>query len=199
MIHHHKDKYKSFAELLRGERENKDFKILVGDRNSDTTILAPHGGKIESMTSEIAHAVAGQEFNLYCFEGIKRNRNYEALHITSHRFDEPLCLRLLSRSRHVFTIHGCDGNDNAVYIGGRNKAMKKILALRFQEAGFTAHEGNHAFSGDETTNICNLGTTGEGIQLELTKRLRDSSAVYEFASALRSMILSLQPTSVRVV
>ena len=192
MTNQHKDKYSGFAELAQYERKGKDFRILVANRNSDTTILAPHGGKIESMTSEIARAVAGQEFNLYCFEGIKKNRNYETLHITSHRFDEPDCIQLLSHSQNVFAIHGCDGDHKTIYIGGRNKTMRKHLALKLQEAGLTAQENDHAFPGKEENNICNRGVTGEGTQLELTRGLRNSSAINEFVKILRAMILLLQ-------
>jgi phage replication-related protein YjqB (UPF0714/DUF867 family) len=182
---HHKDKYSSFEELALHEREGKDFRILVADRDSDTTILAPHGGKIESMTSDIAEAIAGEEFNLYCFEGIKTNRNYETLHIASHR--------LLSRSPHVFAIHGCDGNHKTIYVGGLNKTMRKCLTLSLREVGLAADENNSRFAGEEVSNICNRGATGEGIQVELTRGLRNSSAINEFVVTLRTILLSRQP------
>jgi phage replication-related protein YjqB (UPF0714/DUF867 family) len=54
---------------------------------SDVCIIAPHGGKIEKWTSEIATALAGDDYNLYLFEGLKRAKNRD-LHITSSRFDE---------------------------------------------------------------------------------------------------------------
>jgi len=186
----HKDKYICFEELARYEREGKDFRILVGARGSDTTILAPHGGKIESMTSEIAQAIAGQEFNLYCFEGIKRQCNYEALHISSHRFDEPNCIQLLTHSRHVFAIHGCDCNHKTIYVGGRNKTLRKSLTWNLREVGLIAQESNHRFAGEEESNICNRGATGEGIQFELTKGLRGSSTINEFVATVRTILLS---------
>jgi phage replication-related protein YjqB (UPF0714/DUF867 family) len=192
MDRQYKDKYICFEELARYEREGEDFRIFVADRDSDTTILAPHGGKIESMTSEIAKAIAGQEFNLYCFEGIKTNRNYEALHITSHRFDEPNCIQLLTHSPHVFAIHGCDGNHKSIYVGGRNKTLRKRLTLNLREAGLIAQESNHRFAGEEESNICNRGSTGEGIQFELTKGLRDNSVISEFIATVRTMLLSRQ-------
>ena len=185
-----KDKYGCFEELARYEREGEDFRILVVDRGSDTTILAPHGGKIESMTSEIAKAIAGQEFNLYCFEGIKKNCNYETLHITSHRFDEPNCIQLLSRSPHVFAVHGCDGNHKTIYVGGRNKALRKSLTLNLREAGLIVQESSRRFAGEEESNICNRGATGEGIQFEVTKGLRGSSTINEFVATVRTILLS---------
>jgi phage replication-related protein YjqB (UPF0714/DUF867 family) len=186
----HEDKYICFEELARHQHEGKDFRILVADRGTDTTILAPHGGKIESMTSEIAQAIAGREFNLYCFEGIKRTYNYKTLHITSHRFEEPRCIQLLSHSQRVVAIHGCDGNHKAIYVGGRDKKLRKTLAMNLREAGLFAQESNHQFPGEEESNICNRGVTGEGIQLELTRGLRNSSAIHDCVGVVRTMLLS---------
>jgi phage replication-related protein YjqB (UPF0714/DUF867 family) len=53
-------------------------------------IIAPHGGKIEPGTSEIAAAIAGDDYSLYRFQGL-RDRPREELHITSAKFDEPTC------------------------------------------------------------------------------------------------------------
>jgi phage replication-related protein YjqB (UPF0714/DUF867 family) len=82
------DKYRDFAALSRTEREGVDFDIVCRARSSAVAVIAPHGGKIESGTSEIATAVAGDDFNLYCFQGLKPRHN-TSLHITSGRFDEP--------------------------------------------------------------------------------------------------------------
>ena len=179
----------SFEELARHEREGEDFRVVVKDRNSATTILAPHGGRIESGTSEIAQAVAGEGFNLYCFEGIKRSGNYALLHIASDRFDEPRCIRLVSRSRNVIAIHGCRGVRKSVLLGGRNEPLKRVLALNLREAGISVREEGHPFSGERPDNICNRGIEGEGIQCELTSRLRDGSARDIFIKTVRATLL----------
>jgi phage replication-related protein YjqB (UPF0714/DUF867 family) len=47
------DVYQNFAELGEAEREDLDFRIYVVRREgSSTVIVAPHGGAIESGTSE---------------------------------------------------------------------------------------------------------------------------------------------------
>lgn len=194
MVRRHKDKYGSFQELARNEREGKDFRILMEDRDSGTTVLAPHGGKIESGTSEIAKAIAGRDFNLYCFEGMKRNRNHTALHIASHRFNEPKCLLLLSHSSTVLVIHGCEGDREEVFVGGRNKTLRRIFAQKLQESGLIALENRHSFPGEEEHNICNRGVTGEGIQFELTAALRNGLAVDQFVKSVRNTILTEQTT-----
>jgi phage replication-related protein YjqB (UPF0714/DUF867 family) len=46
------DKYRSFDELRRSGREAVDFRIRVKKHDARVAIIAPHGGKIESGTSE---------------------------------------------------------------------------------------------------------------------------------------------------
>ena len=53
------DKYSTYAKLRENEREGIDFTICIADRPASVAVIAPHGGKIEVGTSEIATAIAG--------------------------------------------------------------------------------------------------------------------------------------------
>jgi phage replication-related protein YjqB (UPF0714/DUF867 family) len=123
------DKYRNFEQLANSEQENVDFRILCRARESNTVIVAPHGGAIEPGTSEIADAVASEDSSFYAFEGLKPDHNGD-LHITSSRFDEPRCIALIESSVFVITIHGEASDLKAIYLGGRdaqqlyNKLMK---------------------------------------------------------------------------
>src|SRR5512138_1418022 len=99
------DRYPDFATLSRNERAGVDFDILVRQARREFAIVAPHAGGIEPGTSEIADAIAASNFSYYAFEGLKPRGNAD-LHITSTRFDEPMCLRLIGQSEVVLTIHG---------------------------------------------------------------------------------------------
>src|SRR5580698_7765372 len=108
------DKYANFGELAKAE---KRFLVRSKLRNtSSTVVVAPHGGKIEPGTSEIAEAIAGQNLSFYAFEGDK-GQNNASLHITSTNFDEPRCLALVARSVRVVAIHGKAGDDDVVLLG----------------------------------------------------------------------------------
>jgi len=99
--------YRGFADLAKHQVRGKDYEIIVSRRPpSRVAVVAPHGGRIEPRTSEIARAIAADEFNLYLFEGIRSSKNYTALHLTSHFFDEPECLVLIAQSPFVVAIHG---------------------------------------------------------------------------------------------
>jgi len=188
----HIDRYHSFGELVEHEVEGIDFRRTVLRRPfSPVAVIAPHAGKIESSTSEIARAIAGEDFNLYLFEGIKKRGNYAALHITSRRFDEPSCLELLSTCSFVITIHGCVGHDERILIGGLDHWLKNKVAAELRQAGLDVRNDGHHFQATNPENICNRGQSNKGVQLELTKALRSSAYTQRFVTAVRAVLLSL--------
>ena len=68
----HLNKYGSYAELARYEVQGRDYRVRASERpHSPLLIVAPHGGMIEIGTSEIAHCVAGNEYSVFSFEGLK--------------------------------------------------------------------------------------------------------------------------------
>lgn len=166
-----KDCYTNFDQLSRHAVEGRDYRITVIARGAALTVAAIHGGGIEPGTSELALAIAGQEFNCYLFEGLRPGSN-EDLHISSIYFDEPRLLELLQSSQAVLTVHGCTGSAAVTYIGGRDEAIKKALIGRFRQAGWAAHNGRGALSGSYAANPCNRGQSGQGVQLEFSRGLR---------------------------
>ena len=152
--------------------EGRDYRIRLRQGMRTFAIMAPHGGKIERGTSQLAEAIAGTEHAFYSFEGIK-NKNNHYLHITSDRFDEPRALALAKRVRTVITIHGAKGRDRNIYTGGQNPDLEQQLLDALSDAGFTAmHDPSPTRQGMGVTNICNRGYAGGGIQIELTQGLR---------------------------
>lgn len=154
-------------------------------------ILAPHGGRIEEITSEVAQSVAGETFNLYLFEGIRPTHNYVNLHLTSHRFDEPRCLDLLSRCDHVIALHGCAGEEPRVLVGGRDAALKAAIGGALQTSGLDAQLDGHRFPAVHPHNICNRGRRGRGVQIEMTTALRYGGYHETVAQSLRAALASL--------
>jgi phage replication-related protein YjqB (UPF0714/DUF867 family) len=184
--------YECYADLALAQVEGADFKVSVQRRaESSVAILAPHGGGIEAGTSEVARAVAGLQFNLYSFEGIRATGNYAALHLTSHRFDEPRCLELLSACDHVITIHGCRGNRPQVLLGGLDAELKERVCAAITAAGIEARLDGHGFRAVHPRNICNRGRRGAGVQLELTSALRLADSNPALVNALRAVLLAL--------
>jgi phage replication-related protein YjqB (UPF0714/DUF867 family) len=186
------DRYRNYVALAANESVGLDFKVIVLPRDTSTiAVIAPHGGKIEPRTSEVARQIAGKEFSLYLFEGIKPRGN-SVLHVTSHRFDEPSCLSLLSTCDSVVAIHGCAGNEERVLLGGLDTTLKDRISIALQAEGIQVKTENHTFQATDNSNICNRGRTNKGVQLELTRALRGAENEVRVVNAVRSVLLAMQ-------
>ena len=182
--------YASFTDLESKQNRGTDFDIIIRLKpSSNVAILAPHGGAIERGTSEIARQIAGDDFNLYLFEGLKQCDNYETLHLSSHLFDEPECLSLISTTSIVVTIHGCNGKDETVYVGGLSESLKDEFVTAFKSEGIEAMTKGHKYPGKHPNNICNRGLTNEGVQVELTDTLRGTEAEKTVVKSIRNVLL----------
>lgn len=91
----------------------------------------------------------------------------------------------------VVAIHGCNGTDERVLIGGLNIMLKNHLAAAIRGVGVTAETEGHAFPATHANNICNRGLTGKGVQLEFSAALRGAAAEGRVVSAVRSVLVSL--------
>ena len=167
------DKYADFQELSENETEGVDFRVAKRvHETARTAVVAPHGGAIEPGTTELAVSIAGPELNYATFDGLKASGNVD-LHITSTRFDEPRCVEIVARSSYVLTVHGEGSLAEVAYIGGLDESLATAIEEELKRSGFSAgaHD-NTALTGKSAQNICNRGTRGMGVQLELSRGLR---------------------------
>ena len=186
------DSYKCFADLQAGEARGKDYELDVRFRTgARVAVVAPHGGGIEPKTAEVAEAIAGTEFSLYCFKGLKAKGN-SRLHITSHKFDEPECLALLERHEWVLAIHGCAEPGERVLLGGLDKPLIADLSTALETSGMNAETSGHGYVGEHPHNLCNRGARGVGAQFELSLPFRCGNRVPLFVKAVRNVLAARQ-------
>lgn len=188
------DEYRNFEELRGKERENVDYSVTVRTvAGSKVAIVAPHGGGIEPLTAELADSIAGNDHNFYALRGLK-NKGNKVLHITSHRFDEERALALIGPCEKVITLHGLAGDVHSIQVGGRDAALRSRVQEALQGAGFDSKvviDGR--YGGVEPENICNRGSTGSGVQIEIYAGLRlmlkGNAASYDrFVAAVRTAL-----------
>ncbi len=189
------DQYENFAQLAECETEGIDYRICVTDRESPIAIAAPHGGKIEPGTSQIAAAIAADTYSLYCFEGLVHKRRHRHLHIASERFDEPKGRRLVENSDIAVGVHGRsdDGDGQTVWLGGLDDNLRDAIGDALERVGFKVKTTGHRLPGRDPNNICNGGRWKAGAQLEIPRTLRaklvaDASCLQAFSSAVREGI-----------
>ena len=168
------DTYADYEALERNEKEGKDFLALWRQTDSPLAVIAPHGGSIEPGTVDIADAVAGGDHSFYAFRGIKKSGN-RMLHMSSDRFDEPKGMAIARKAHVVLTLHGCKGTEETVFLGGRNQVLIERIRSRLNAAGFHASNSRHpGLRGHSAENICNRCQSGQGVQLELSRGLREA-------------------------
>lgn len=183
------DGYLGFNDLLKVQTEGTDFIIKTKfQQSSKVAVIAPHGGKIEGLTSDISTAVAAEDFNLYLFEGIRSTENYSNLHLTSHKFDEPRCLHLISRCQHVIAFHGCNGDVPQIFLGGLDYDLKQKISDALTEVGINASLSGHPFQAKDPNNICNRGESKAGVQIEMTKAFRQSVQKLQLVECIRNVL-----------
>ncbi|EAB5862648.1 hypothetical protein JR65_002661 [Salmonella enterica] len=198
------DTYSCFADLKTAEGEKSfDITCETENRSSVYAIMAPHGGKYESGTTEIAITIAHNDLSLYTFNANKIKNN-KTLHITSTNFDEPTCEDMLKNTETVLAIHGATdpntGPKEVIWVGGSlRKTFEIHLKKRMEPLGFLV-ETNTKFLGEEPRNICNRGTSQQGMQLELTKSLRDklrddAKLLSKFSDAVRTAMMLTYPVN----
>jgi len=198
------DKYKTYGELKQNEKEDEDYTILYREGGSNITIMAPHGGGIEPGTIDIADELAGCDYTFYAFKGLRKAGN-DILHINSNTFDEPIALKAAQNSDIVISIHGAKDKSNMVHIGGTNQELKNNIMHALWFAGFDAAICEKpGLRGIKPENICNRCRTGKGVQLELSRGLRETLfdnlghralrkktiVFYKFVNTLKGALLS---------
>ena len=122
------DRYQNFNELSQNENAFVVEQNLVP--NSNWLIAAPHGGNIESGTTEIARAISHAcSSSYYSFIGKKEPEGGD-LHLTSHRFDEPIALQLAASHPRLLCVHGilAENGEGAWLIpGGAYRQAQELL------------------------------------------------------------------------
>jgi phage replication-related protein YjqB (UPF0714/DUF867 family) len=180
-------KYDSYAALSSAEILGRDYRVRWVHRASPLVVVAPHGGLIEDGTSELAFAIAADEHSLFSFEGLKPYGQNRDLHITSHRFDHPRCIELVTSSALVLGVHGCRGS-GCIHLGGLDRDFVGLLCVELAAAGFSVEPHSWRYPGRHPLNICNRGATGAGAQIEVTHDLRGAEHRESIARAVRAAI-----------
>ena len=185
--------HRNFEELTQQEIEGKDYQIKFRLRDDRVVIMAPHGGKIEPTTSMIAEAIAGEIYSFYSLEGLKEEGN-GILHIESHLFNEPRGLQAAQKADVVITVHGqLNHEEGFIMVGGLNVDLRSEIRRRLEEAGFQTRTPPEGLQGIDPENICNRGRLKGGVQLEVSRKERDSlrtdqGRLEKFANAIRRAI-----------
>lgn len=181
----------SFEELL-DEPQVFEYSRIAGRLG----IMAVHGGKIEPGTEEIACQVAfetGSSLYVISPRGEKEGSFY---HVTSSRIDPRKSSALETFIRHVdigISIHGYWEDWDAIFLGGRNQDVKRIvaaeLARSFPNYGIVTNLDRipRYMRGSKKENIINRPNF-YGVQVELPPYMRQETARHIVVEALAESV-----------
>lgn len=170
------DKYSSYADLAAHETEGVDYsRTAVTVPGATWCAIAIHGGGIERGSGEMAAQVAGAFMSRYEFAGLKSSGNVD-LHLTSTVFDEPLGVALVAAHSRCLSFHGYVGTAGVAEtaIGGLDSVLVARVTAELLAAGFAVVTAPSEIAGTDPANICNKTSTSAGVQLEMSRALRDS-------------------------
>lgn len=159
--------------------------------------MAPHGGKIEARTGEIAEATAGQEYSCYLFAAKLSANNKVEMHIASENYNVPEALTAVETAELVIALYGRYDDDDfeKIWMGGLDRRLSERNGDVLQRSDFPVLFDPPKFKGIHPKNICNQGINKAGVRLEIPLSLRYKSMgaparEAAFVSSLRTAIAS---------
>lgn len=171
------DVYPDYESLAAAEiyGQSYDIRTATGSgRPLDWASIAIHGGGIEGGSGEVSRSVADNLMAWYEFRGLLNTGNAR-LHITSTNFDEPIAQGIVAASGRTLSFHGYTGDGTPVTaIGGLDQMLKAAITARLQGAGFTVITAPQEISGNSPDNIVNENRISAGVQIEMSRALRES-------------------------
>lgn len=170
-------RFSNYKDLAATYRRGADYLTRHhAGTNEKVLVMTPHGGKIEKPASVIAEEIAGQDYSFYAFEGNLSEGNLFELHIPSEEFDEPLALEMVAKATLVVAVHGRKDYDDieTIWMGGLDTTSRQAIGKALRQAGFKIDDNPPKFRGRDTSNICNRGERGQGVQLEIPLTLRNA-------------------------
>ena len=166
------DTYANFAELEANTTIGVDYELYSIQRSPQLIVMTPHGGGIETGTSEVVVALSDLlKASRYIFEA-KRSSNNRELHLTSTHYDEPQAIAVMPKHTDGISVHGYADSILNTIVGGRDTELRDKIVRELQAAGFNAEIATDRFTGTDPDNIINRTAKGAGVQLELSTAQR---------------------------
>jgi phage replication-related protein YjqB (UPF0714/DUF867 family) len=98
----------------------------------------------------------------------------------------------VERSAIVIAVHGCTRKDSVVLLGGLDQDLVCEIERQLGRRNIYSERSAQKLRGQHEDNICNRGLRRQGVQLEISRGLRDSAAAHRIiAAAVRAALTRL--------
>lgn len=169
--------YPYFRSLAAAKVLGIDYNIKnrygVGDY---LVYIAIHGGAIEPPTSQLAAYCAGATGAYYSFEALS-DQTASSVVLSAVSFDEPFCQVNVANASRAVSFRGVEDQREAeevVYVSGLDDVLVSLVSQELTAAGFQVDTPPLRFEGGDPQNIVNRTRIRAGVQLDLTRSLRES-------------------------
>ncbi|MEV7902179.1 poly-gamma-glutamate hydrolase family protein [Streptomyces anulatus] len=138
--------------------------------------VAIHGGAIEPPTSQLAVYCAGSTGAHYVFEALAESTSAK-LALPAETFDDPFAVVNVGNSSRTVSWRGVENQregEEVVYISGMDDVLVSLITQELDAAGFSTDTPPLRFGGGDASNLCNRNRPRAGVQLDLTRALRQS-------------------------
>lgn len=185
-----------------GKRYPHQFtEVLCREGDGPIALLAPHGGRIEPYTEQIAGLIANElGCTCYCFcsghtrkdrGGKGKNDRH---HITSSCIEAPELMELLGDIEVAVSVHGLGWQEaDVIEVGGRHEDLRCTLRSALSRSGFLAVDPRKPGRAAKcSSNIVNRCKGGAGVQLEISQTRyrspKDGEARIDLAKAIAGVL-----------
>lgn len=169
--------YASYRQLAAEHTLGIDYNIKnrygIGDY---LVYLALHGGAIEPPTAQLADYCAGGAGAAYLFEALN-DQAAGLLALPVVTFDEPFCQVNVGNAARAISFRGVEDQREAeevAYLSGLDDVLVALVNQELSAAGFHTDTPPLHFEGGDPQNIVNKTKLNAGVQIDLTRSLRQS-------------------------
>src|SRR5699024_5080437 len=88
------------------------------------------------------------------------------------RFDDSKLKEMSNKSKESISIHDFQSDENAVYIGGRDKKMADSIKKELEKEGFNVEESPNRIDGSSNNNFINKKDSSYDVKIEITTYIK---------------------------
>ncbi|WP_369042224.1 poly-gamma-glutamate hydrolase family protein [Streptomyces sp. Midd1] len=169
--------YPYFRSLAAAKTLGIDYDIKNRYGTGDYLVyIAIHGGAIEPPTSQLAVYCAGATGAYYSFEALS-DLTAGSLSLSATTFDEPFCQVNVANATRAVSFRGVEDqreNEEVAYLSGLDDVLVALVGQELVTAGFLVDTPPLRFEGSDPQNIVNTTRLRAGVQIDLTRSLRQT-------------------------
>ncbi|MBD3004889.1 poly-gamma-glutamate hydrolase family protein [Streptomyces sp. 5-10] len=170
--------YKSWADLEKNETEGETYEVEAKKERSNWVHIAPHGGRLELLTLEMAKAASAERGQSFAALNVLDKRDSERLRINETNYDAPWALDIVTKTMWGITYHAVgdpvgDDPDEFAYVSGLSEGHRDKIIDGFKKLDIFAKVASKEGGSGSDKALTNKTSEKKGVRIELSRALRN--------------------------